>query len=85
MSEQTKDKEVLAYSMMMKKQIQAKTRNIEANIISCLWEDTQLYYDYDTLDSNKFKTPIWKFYFTIGKKMIMKSIKKIEEADVDLF
>lgn len=85
MSEQTKDKDVTAYSISMKKQIQNKTKNIEANIISCLWENPQLYFDFDTLDSNKFKTPIWKFYFTIGKKMVMKSIKKIEEADVDLF
>lgn len=85
MSEQTKDKEVLAYSQMMKKQIQSKTRNIEANIISCLWENPQLYYDYDSLTANKFKSPIWQFYFTIGQKLVMKSIKKIEEADVDLF
>lgn len=82
----TKDKEVFAYSGKMKKQINDKTKNIEANIISCLWEDPQLYLDFSNqLDANKFKSPIWKFYFAIGQKLALKSIKKIEEVDVDLF
>ena len=85
MSEQTKDKEILSYSMNMKKQIKEKTINIEANIVSSLWENPQLYLDYDNLNSNKFKTPIWKFYFSIGEKMAKKSFNKIEESDVDLF
>lgn len=80
----TNDKEVLAYSLKLKGQILVKTKNIEANVISCLWQTPQLYLDYDYLDVNKFKNPIWRFYFTIGKKMASKSIKKIEEIDVDL-
>lgn len=73
------------YSSNMKKQILSKTKNIEANIVSCFWENPKLYFDYDMLNTEKFKTPIWKFYFTVGQKMAIKQINTINESDVDLF
>lgn len=84
-TKEEKDKITLAYLNKLKTEIQVKTKNIEANVVSCLWQDPTLYLDYDNLDVSKFKNPVWQFYYTIGHKMAIKSIKKIEEVDVDLF
>jgi len=69
----------------IKGKIKDKTKNIEANIIGCFWNNPQLFFDYNDLSVDKFKSGIWKLYFSIGKKMASKNIKVVDEVAVELF
>jgi len=60
-------------------------KNIEANIVGCFWHNPYLFFDYNDLNMDSFKNPIWLFFFTIGKKMAIKNIKKLDEVAVELF
>lgn len=71
--------------MDIKNIIKEKTKNIEANIIGCFWNNPQLFLDYNNLSVDKFKNGIWKLYYSIGRKMATKNIKVIDEVAVELF
>lgn len=58
----------------------------EANIVSSLWKNIELYYEYDNLNLNDFSNNAWKVYFTIGYEIIVKEHKKsLDEITVNLY
>lgn len=67
------------------KEIQEITKNIEANICACFMFNPNLYLEYSDLNADIFKNNIWKFYFTIGKKMVFKGVKNIDEVAIETF
>jgi len=75
----------LAGEIITKEDIREKTKPIEANIIGCLWHNPELFLFYTDFSKDDFKNDIWKFYFTLGKKMASKDIKKIDEVAVEIF
>ena len=76
---------MLADEIITKEDIREKTKPIEANIIGCLWHNPELFLFYTDFSKDDFKNDIWKFYFTLGKKMASKDIKKIDEVAVEIF
>lgn len=71
--------------IISKDEIKEIMKNIEANIVGCFWHNPNLFFDYNDLNMDNFKSDIWKFFFTIGKKMAIKNIKKLDEVAVELF
>lgn len=69
----------------IKKIIRDNTLNIEGVIVGTFWSDPQLYFDYSDLTIDKFKSPIWKFYFGIGRKLAEKDIKSFNSVDVEVY
>lgn len=72
-------------NQVSKDDIKDKMKNIEANIVGCFWHTPSLFFDYNDLDMDNFKNDVWKFYFTLGKKIAIKNIKKIDEVAVEVF
>lgn len=62
-----------------------RSKNIEANLVGCFWNNPQLFFDYIDLTVDYFNNAVWKFYFSLGKKLALKDIKKIDEVSVELF
>lgn len=58
---------------------------IEANIVGILWNDPILYHNHSDIYDEMFKTPIWKLYFSIGKRMVSRGIQKIDDVAVEVF
>jgi replicative DNA helicase len=58
----------------------------ESNIVSILWKDVDLYFDYDSLNLNQFTYNEWKVYFQIGQDIVVKEKKPIlDEITVNLY
>ena len=58
----------------------------ESNIVSILWKDSDLYFDYDNLQLEHFTHNEWKVYFQIGKDIITKEKKQsLDEITVNLY
>ena len=85
MAELTKDKIISLYKATIKNELREKSKNFESNIVVKLWENPQLYLDYNTLGTKNFINEIWKVYFAIGKKMIEKGYTTFSDVDTALF
>lgn len=58
----------------------------ESNIVSILWKDVDLYFDYDSLTLNQFTHNEWKVYYQIGQDIVVKEKKPIlDEITVNLY
>lgn len=58
----------------------------ESNVVSILWKDTDLFFNYDNLDLKDFTHNEWKVYFQIGKDIIIKEKKQtLDEVTVNLY
>lgn len=85
MAELTKDKIIKLYKKTIKNDLKEKSKNFECNIVVKLWENPQLYLDYNILESKNFINDIWKIYFSIGKKMVEKGYSVFSDVDTSLF
>lgn len=66
--------------------IKELTKNVEANIIGCLYTNPAYYFDYkDVLSSKDFFNDDWRFFFIIGKKMVEKGFEELKASDVATF
>lgn len=58
----------------------------ESNIVSILWKDVDLYFDYDSLTLAHFTYNEWKVYFQIGQDVVVKEKKPIlDEITINLY
>ena len=58
----------------------------ESNIVSILWKNSDLYFDYDNITLNNFTHNEWKVYFQIGQDIIIKEKKQsLDEITVNLY
>lgn len=58
----------------------------EANIVSILWKNPDLYYTYDNIDLKSFSDNVWKVYWQIGYDIIVKESKKtLDDITVGLY
>ena len=58
----------------------------EANIVSILYKNPDLYYDYESITIKNFSYNEWKVYFQIGYDIIVKENKKsLDEITVGLY
>lgn len=71
--------------MDIKAKIKEILKPIEANIVGCFWKYPELYYEYHDISNNLFKNPVWLFYFTLGQKIALKGVKKIDEVAVEVY
>jgi replicative DNA helicase len=58
----------------------------EANVVSSLWHDIDLYYTYDSLNLKSFTENSWKVYWQIGHDIIVKEKKQaLDDITVGLY
>lgn len=58
----------------------------EANIVSCLWKEPELFFNYDNLRLKDFTYNEWKVFWTIGNELVVKENKPIlDEITVGLY
>lgn len=58
----------------------------ESNIVSILWKDVDLYFDYDSLTLDQFTYNEWKVYYQIGQDIVVKEKKPVlDEITVNLY
>lgn len=58
----------------------------EANIVSILWRNPDLYFNYENLTRNNFMHNEWKVFFQIGYDIIIKEKKQtLDEMTVNLY
>lgn len=58
----------------------------EANIVSILWKNTELIYQYDKLIAKDFSNNCWRVYFVIASEIIIKERKKtLDDITVGLY
>lgn len=58
----------------------------EANIVSILWKNLDLYYTYDNIDLKSFSDNVWKVYWQIGFDIVVKENKKsLDDITVGLY
>lgn len=58
----------------------------EANVVSILWSNPELYYTYDKLNIKSFTNNIWRVYWQIGYDIIVKENKKVlDDITVGLY
>lgn len=78
--EQNYDKQ---YILTLRNKILDKSISIECNIVATLWKNPDLYLEYSNeIESNMFKSDIWKLYFNIGNGMAKKGFRHIDEISV---
>ncbi|MED3792485.1 ATPase domain-containing protein [Niallia alba] len=75
----TNDKE------QIKNKIKDIIKPIEANIVGLLWKEPNLYYDYSDINNKMFRNNIWKYYFTIGSKIVKRGVNDIDEVAAELY
>lgn len=61
------------------------TKVTEANLIGCLYNNPELFLDYDELSSNDFNNDQWRFMFALGKKMALRGYNTLTPMDVESF
>lgn len=66
--------------LVLIKQIKDFKRICEANIVSILWKDTEMYYTYDNLNLESFMHNEWKVYWQIGYDIVIKENKPSLDA-----
>lgn len=59
------------------KEIELYKLSCEANIVSCLWKQPELFRDYDKLKLEDFTHNEWKVFYTIGKEIVVKEDKPV--------
>lgn len=58
----------------------------ESNIVSILWKDADLYFEYGSLSLDQFTYNEWKVYFQIGQDLVVKEKKQVlDEITVNLY
>lgn len=68
------------------KKVKDYKRICESNIVSILWKDPDLYYDYDNLTLDMFTHNEWKVYFNIGKDLTCVEKKNVlDDITVNLY
>lgn len=68
------------------KQIQEYKLACEANIVSSLYKNPELYYTYDKLNLKSFSNNIWRVYWQIGYDIVIKENKKVlDDITVGLY
>ena len=76
------DKEVLETVRLIKEYKKA----CEANIVSILWKEPDLFYTYDGLILSDFTYNEWKVYWTIGKEIVITEEKpSLDDITVGLY
>ena len=65
--------------------IKHMTEDVEANIISCMYGNPELFFEYSELNASDFQNGVWQLFFAIGQKMVAKGMKKLGNMDVDVF
>lgn len=58
---------------------------IEANVISCLWKNPDLYSEYTSLIRENFSSASWQLYFQIGKECVDEGCKVLDEFTVGIY
>lgn len=68
------------------KQIKEYKKACEANIVSILWKEPDLFYTYDGLKLDDFTYNEWKVYWTIGKEIVINEEKpSLDDITVGLY
>ena len=68
------------------KKVRDYKRICESNIVSILWKNPELYYDYDNLNIDMFMHNEWKVYFQIGKDLTCVEKKTVfDDITVNLY
>ena len=68
------------------KEVKEFKKGCEANIVSILWKNPDLFYIYDNLKLDDFSENCWKVFWTIGNDMIVRENKKtLDEITVGLY
>lgn len=58
---------------------------VEANVVSILWSDKDLYFTYNNLKLSDFSNNAWKVYFQIGYDVVVKERKILDEITVNFY
>jgi len=84
-----KKKEVSVFEQVLiksAKQVQEYKLACEANIVSTLFKNPELYYTYDKLNVKSFHNNIWRVYYIIGYGIVVKESKKVlDDITVGLY
>ena len=68
------------------KKIREYKKACEANIVSILWKQPDLYYTYDNLKLANFTENVWKVYYQIGLDIVIKEKKQVlDDITVGLY
>jgi len=68
------------------KKIREYKKACEANIVSILWKNHDLYYTYDNLKLANFTENVWKVYWQIGYDIVIKEKKQVlDDITVGLY
>ena len=68
------------------KKIREYKKACEANIVSILWKNYELYYTYDNLKLANFTENVWKVYWQIGYDIVIKEKKQVlDDITVGLY
>ncbi len=68
------------------KKIQEYKEACEANIVSILWKEPELFFTYDNLKLEDFTYNQWKVYWTIGSEIVVKEEKpSLDDITVGLY
>ena len=68
------------------KKVQEYKLACEANIVSSLFKNPELYYTYDKLNLKSFSSNVWKVYWQIGYDIIIKEGKKtLDDITIGLY
>ena len=68
------------------KKVQEYKLACEANIVSILYQNPELYYTYDKLNLKSFSSNIWRVFWQIGYDIVVKESKKVlDDITVGLY
>lgn len=71
------------YIVTLRSKILEKSISIESNVVATFWNNPDLYFEHSSdVDSQMFKSELWKMYFEIGEAMCKKGFKHIDELAV---
>lgn len=83
----TSDKKAIDSDMINAvKKIKEYKKACEANIVSILWKEPELFFAYDSLELDDFTYNEWKVYWTIGKNIVVNENKPtLDDITVGLY
>jgi replicative DNA helicase len=58
---------------------------VEANVVSILWADKDLYFTYNNLKLSDFSNNVWKVFFQIGYDVVVKEKKILDEITINFY
>ena len=68
------------------KKVQEFKLACEANVVSILFKNPELYFTYDKLNLKSFSSNIWRVYWQIGYDIIVKESKKtLDDITIGLY